>query len=121
MKKFVFTIDEATCNANGKDANASELLAVMSKYGTVEDYEMVTAQAKNEYQRIIDNVTVQYNAIKEQKLTVDEVDMLRAYRNGKTASNKVYIDENNALRNELNNVKATNQKVVDNIKALLGN
>ena len=82
---------------------------------------MVTAQAKSEYQRIIDNVTVQYNAIKEQKLTVDELDMLRAYRNGKTASNKVYIDENNALRNELSNVKATNQKVVDNIKALLGN
>lgn len=121
MKKYVFTIDEATCNTNGKDVNASELLRVMTSYGTVEDYDSVIATMKNEYQRTIDNVTVQYNAIKEQKLTTDEVDMIRAYRNGKSASNKVYIDENNALRTELNNVKATNQKVVDNIRALLGN
>lgn len=120
MKKFVFTIDEATCNTNGKDANASELLLVMEKYGSVESYDSVIATMKNEYQRIIDNVTVQYNAIKEQKLTPDEVEMLRAYRNGKATATKVYIDENNALRNELNNVKENQQKVVDNIKALLG-
>ncbi len=120
MKKFVFTIDEATCNANGKDVNGSELLAVMSKYGTVEDYDMVMATLKNEYQKTIDNVTVQYNAIKEQKLESDEIDILRAYRNCKAATNKIHTAECNALRAELQNVKATNQKVIENIKTLLG-
>ena len=36
MRKVVLSIKEDTCQENGKDVNATELLKVMSHYGTVE-------------------------------------------------------------------------------------
>lgn len=85
MKKVVLTIKDDVCAKNGKDANATELLTVMSHYGTVEGYEAVVAKDRAEYQATIDSLTAQLNAIKEQELTVDEIKMVKAYRENKSA------------------------------------
>lgn len=85
MKKVVLTIKDDVCAKNGKDVNATELLTVMSHYGTVESYDPVVAKDKAEYQATIDNLTAQLNAIKEQELTVDEIKMVKAYRENKSA------------------------------------
>lgn len=85
MKKVVLTIKDDVCAKNGKDANATELLTVMSHYGTVEGYDAVVAKDKAEYQATIDNLNAQLTAIKEQELTVDEIKMVKAYRENKSA------------------------------------
>lgn len=85
MKKYVLTIDEATCSKNNKDVNASELLSVMAHYGTVENYETVEARVLAEYQKVNADLHAQLNAIKEQELTVDEIAMVKEYRKNKQA------------------------------------
>jgi hypothetical protein len=83
MKKYVFTVKEDICNANNKDVNATELLSIMSHYGTVVDYDRDIAVVKAEYQAAIDNLNAQLGAIKEQELTADEIAMIKAYRDNK--------------------------------------
>ena len=85
MNKVVLTIKDDICAKNGKDVNATELLTVMSHYGTVEAYDEVVAKDRAEYQATIDNLSAQLNAIKEQELTVDEIKMVKAYRENKSA------------------------------------
>lgn len=85
MEKYVLTIDEATCSKYNKDVNATELLSVMEHYGTVENYQTVEARVLAEYQKVNADLHAQLNAIKEQELTVDEIEMIRAYRKNKQA------------------------------------
>lgn len=85
MKKYVLTIDEATCSKNNKDVNATELLNVMAHYGTVENYETVEARVVAEHQRVNAELHKQLNDIKEQELTPDEVAMVKEYRKNKQA------------------------------------
>lgn len=85
MKKVVLTIKEDVCVKNNKDVNATELLNVMAHYGTVETYEAATAKDKAEFQATIDSLNKQLNDIKEQELTVDEIKMVKAYRENKSA------------------------------------
>ena len=83
MEKYILTIDEATCAKNNKDVNATELLNVMTHYGTVEKYETVEAKVVAEHQRVNAELHKQLNDIKEQKLTPDELEMVKAYRKNK--------------------------------------
>lgn len=85
MKKVVLTIKEDVCQKNGKDVNATDLLNVMAHYGTVEDFDTALAKEKSESQATIDGLNAQLNAIKEQELTVDEIKMVKAYRENKMA------------------------------------
>lgn len=85
MKKYVLTIDEATCSKNNKDVNATELLNVMAHYGNVENYETVEARVVAEHQRVNAELHKQLNDIKEQELTPDEVAMVKEYRRNKQA------------------------------------
>ena len=80
MKKVVFTIKEDICEKNGKDVNATELLQIMTHYGSVEEYDLAVSKDKVEYQAIVDNLTKQLAMIKEQELTVDEMDLVKSYR-----------------------------------------
>lgn len=106
MQKFVFTVKDDVCTANGKDVNATRILEVMRKYGTVEAYDAVVAGLKKEYQAVVDNVVAQNEAIKEQNLTADEIAMVNAYRAQRAVAVQKYIDENDALRGQLEAVRA---------------
>ena len=62
---------------NGKDAaKQAELLTVLTHYGTVEDFDRVMASVQAEWQRALNEMTAQYNAIADQKLTPDELSMV---------------------------------------------
>ena len=120
MKKVVLTIKDDVCAKNGKDVNASELLTVMSHYGTVESYESVVAKDKAEYQATIDNLTAQLTAIKEQELTVDEIKMVKAYRENKTLVVSAYVAEAESYKSQLQAVKNEHEQRVAKLKAILG-
>ena len=120
MKKVVLTIKDDVCARNGKDVNATELLTVMGHYGTVEDFETATAKEKAEYQATIDNINAQLMAIKEQELTVDEIKMVKAYRENKSTVVSAYVLEAENYKAQLQAVKNEHEQRVAKLKAILG-
>lgn len=101
MKKVVLNIREDVCAKNNKDVNAAELLNVMAHYGTVESYETATAKDKAEFQSNIDSLQKQLADIKEQELTSDEINIVRAYRAAKNSVVAKYTAENESLKESL--------------------
>ena len=120
MKKYVFTIRDDVCTANGKDVEATELLAKMKLWGEVEDYDRAIAAVKAEYQATVDNLTTQITAIKEQELTVDEMRMVVAYRENKAEVVSRYIAEAESYKNELAGIKTEFERKISTLKAVLG-
>ena len=101
MKKVVLTIREDICQRYEKDVNATDLLSVMSHYGTVEDYDSVINKERVESQATIDGLTSQLNLIKEQELTDDEFSIVRAYRLAKNTVVSKFVSENESLKDSL--------------------
>ena len=120
MKKVVLTIKEDVCARNNKDVNANELLNVMTHYGTVESYETATAKDKAEFQATIDSLNKQLDDIKEQELTVDEIKMVKAYRENKTSVVSAYVAEAEQYKSQLQAVKNEHEQRVAKLKAILG-
>ena len=120
MKKYVFTVKEDICNANNKDSNATELLSIMSHYGTVVDYDKEVAVVKAEYQAAIDNLNAQLSAIKEQELTADEIAMIRAYRDNKNAVVSQYTATIKTYEDTLNNLRAEFENRIAKLRAVVG-
>jgi hypothetical protein len=113
MKKLVFTIKDDVCTANAKDVNATRLLEVMKGYGTVEDYDAHVAGIKAEYQKTLDNVVAQNEAIKQQNLSDEEIAIVNAYRTQRAKAVKVYEDENAGLKKTLADVKAKHEATIE--------
>lgn len=81
VKKYAFTVKEEVMSANDKTLpQLQELLKVLSHYGVVADYEADRKVENAEYQATIDGIKAQLEAIKEQKLTHDEIEIIKAYR-----------------------------------------
>ena len=119
MKKYVFTIKDDVCAANGKDVEATELLAKMKLWGDVEDYDRAVAAVRSEYQATIDGLNAQLTAIKNQELTADEIDLLNAYRACKKVNGDKYEARIAALESQLDDISAENQKRLAQIAAIL--
>lgn len=113
MKKYVFTVKDDVCLANGKDVNATRVLEVMATYGTVENYDDVVATIKAEYQEALDNVVAQNEAIKAQNLTVEEIAIVNEYRRQRAIAVQGYIEENTALNKTLEDVKARHEQTLE--------
>lgn len=122
MKQIVLTIKEDVCVQNGKNPDAADLIAVMKKWGTVEDYEDCVADIKKQYQNNLDSVLKQYNEIKDQKLTDDEYDILLSHRSAVANSLKGVQAENAKCKAELEKIVAEQQarikRVVDTLSEL---
>lgn len=119
MKKYVFTIKDDVCAANGKDIEATELLAKMRLWGDVEDYEKATAAERAEYQATIDGLTAQLSAIKSQELTDDEIVLLNSYRACKKATGDAYQARIDTLEQQLEDISTGYQKKIEQISALI--
>jgi hypothetical protein len=109
------------CTLNGKtDAQKEEVLKVLTHYGTVEDYDNVVANERAKYQSVIDNQTKQIEAIKEQDLTVDEMKIVKIYRECKQSNDAQHLARINELVCQLETVKTENDRRNAQIKAILG-
>ena len=120
MRKYVFTIKDDICLANGKDIEATELLAKMRLWGDVEDYDTAISSVKAEYQATIDNLNAQLTGIKEQELTEDEIRMIKAYRENKASVVARYVDEAETYRSELVGMRNEFERKISTIKTVLG-
>ena len=119
MKNYVFTIRDDVCTANGKDIEATELLAKMSLWGDVANYDTAISEIKSEYQAIVDDLTAQNSAIKDQALTEDELKLVFAYRACKTEICEKFINRINVLEGELAEIKTAEQVRSERIMAIL--
>lgn len=88
MLKYVFTIKEDVCAANGRTNKVSELLSVLPYYGELVDYDTAISDVKNEYQATIDNLTHQLEVLKDHNLTAEEIKVLNVMRVSATEANK---------------------------------
>lgn len=119
MKKYVFTIKDDVCTANGKDVEAFELREKMKLWGDVEEYDRVIEPLCAEYQRVIDNLTAQISAIKEQELTIDEMRMVEAYRANRASVVNEYITEVDKYKTELETIRSEFELKTAQLKAIL--
>ena len=120
MKKVVLTIKDDICVKNGKDPNATDLLNVMSHYGTVEAFESAFAREKAEYETTINSLTSQIKAIEEKGLTADEFKLIKCLREIETAitaEKDAQIKQRDIIFAEL---KAQYDQTVEKIKAIIG-
>lgn len=113
MKKLVLTIKDDVCLRNDKDVNATQLIEVAKKYGTVEDYDSCVAQIRAEYQATLDNVVAQNEAIKQQNLSDEEIAMVNVYRTQRAKAVKVYEEKNAELEQTLEKVKLEHEKTIE--------
>lgn len=120
MAKYVLTIKEDVCKANGKDVGAVELLKVMSHYGEVVTFDKAVASELAPLQQTIDNLVRQIEAIEERNLTDDEMAIVKAYRlavSGVVAQHKAVEDE---CRKTIETLQGTLTQFKNKIIAVVG-
>jgi uncharacterized protein YfbU (UPF0304 family) len=121
MKKIIVTIKDDVCMRNGKTAaQQAELLNVLTHYGSVEDYSRHVAVLEAGWQKSLDEMTHQYNAIADQKLTADEYAMVKAYRESKAEVVAEYTVKVDELTETLRTVKEKQEQTKALILAQLG-
>lgn len=118
MKKYVFTIKDDVCAANGKDTEATELIEKMKLWGTVEDYDKAVASVCAEYQGTIDNLKKQLGA-SVVATEEDEILFLNFYRERKAKNGEVYQARINELETQAANNRADYLKKAEQISLLL--
>jgi chromatin segregation and condensation protein Rec8/ScpA/Scc1 (kleisin family) len=121
MKQYVFTMKDDVCSQNGKtEEQKNGIFSKLAEYGTVEDFDSVLAQERAKYQQVIDNQTKQIEAIKEQELTLDEMKVVKVYRECKQTNDAQHLARINELVGQLETVKTENDRRNAQIKAILG-
>lgn len=121
MKKIVVTIKDEVCLKNGKDeASQAKLLEVLTHYGTVEDYSKHVAVLETAWQKSLDDMTAQYNAIVEQALTKDEISMVKAYRDCKADIAVEYTTKIDELTTTMQKIKEKHEQTKALILSQLG-
>lgn len=111
MQKYVFTVKEDICQLNGKDPSARDLLEKMKLWGSVVDYDSDIAAVKAEYQKTLDELTRQYNAIADQKLTDSEIKLINAYRVCFATDTRDYREQIDKLTKQINDSIANHEKM----------
>ena len=106
MKEILFTIREDICAKTGRDPDATELIEVMKNYGTVEEFDSVENRVRQEYQKTLDNLTAQYNAIKEQELSESELKIINTLRECKQSDEQLYLNKIAELEKAISDKKA---------------
>lgn len=119
MKKLVLTVRDDVCQANNKDPNATNLIVAMQAYGDVTPYEKEVEAVKAEYQGVIDNVTAEYNAIKDQRLTEDEIELIKCLRGIKDALLVQEQTKIKALEAQMKSLRDKNELIVRQATAAL--
>ena len=122
MKKYVFTIKDDVCIANGKDVEATELLSKMRLWGEVEDYDTAISAVKAEYQATVDNLATQLTEKEAQDLhlTKEEIRLNELFRELVAIIVARYVDEAESYKSELADMKNDFERKVAMLKAVLG-
>ena len=92
MKDFVVHVSEDVCVKNGRDPDAAKLIEIAKTFGSVEPLDSALAAERAKNQVVINNLTAQIDLIKEQEVTPEELEVLRALRKKSEKEGKVYAE-----------------------------
>jgi hypothetical protein len=119
-KKIVLTIREDIYLSNDKtEAQASELLNVISRYGTVEDFDSVIAVKLREKEEIISNLGKQLEEVKDRAVTDGEVLALKAIREDKRKAVAEKEERIGTLEKALTDVTEQHRSTLRKIKSVI--
>ena len=121
MEKIVITFKEDVMAQNQKSVpQKEELVKLLYKYGSVENYEDAVSKLKAEYQTTIDNLNTQYKAIADQNLSSNEIKLVKLLRDILVLEGKDYLDRIALLEKTLTDVRIENQNRAKQIIAMFG-
>ena len=121
MEKIVITFKEDIMAQHQKSVpQKEELIKLLYKYGSVEDYENSVSKLKSEYQGTIDNLNAQYKAIADQNLSENEIKLVKLLRDILVLEGKDYLDRIALLEKTLTDVRIENQNRAKQIIAMFG-
>lgn len=121
MEKIVITFKEDVMAQNQKSVpQKEELVKLLYKYGSVEDYEGAVSKLKAEYQATIDNLNTQYKAIADQNLSANEIKLVKLLRDILVLEGKDYLERIALLEKTLTDVRIENQNRAKQIIAMFG-
>lgn len=129
MKDIVVHIREDVCAKHNRDPEATRLIEVAKEFGSVEPLEAALSAERTNSQNVVKNLTTQYETeiaslkaelerVKEQKVTPEELEVLRVIRRKTSLEASAYEE---ALRNrdeQLKAVQLENENRAAQIKAL---
>jgi hypothetical protein len=119
MKQYAITFMEDVATANGRNSDPTDFIAEAKLRGKVEDFNEAVNGIRAEYQKTIDNLTIQLNAIKAQELTPDEIVLLNTYRDCKSATGETYQKRIDSLEQCLEDVRISSKKRAEQIAQLV--
>lgn len=120
MKAIVVTIMDDVCAKNGRDPQGTKLIEIAKTFGSVESLESVLSAERAKSQSIIDGLTAQLESIKEQKVTPEELKVLKAIRE-KSVAEKAESEAIIASRDaQLKAIQVENENRAAKIKAIYG-
>ena len=129
MKDIVIHVREDVCAKYQRDPEATKLIEIAKEFGSVETLDSAIAAEREKHQTVVKNLEAQYagtiksfeaqiEAIKEQKVTPEEIEILRAVRK-KTAIEAAQYEEAIKLRDDnLKTVVAENENRVAQLRTL---
>ena len=120
MKTIVLTIKDDICAKNGKDPEGTALIDVARTYGTVESGDAFLATERAKYESTIRALTAQIDSIKENEVTVEELELLRAIRKKSAGEISAYEAELSSLKAQLQKVAADSEEKARQIRTILG-
>lgn len=120
MKDFVVHVLEDVCVKNGRDPDAAKLIEIAKTFGSVEPLDSALAAERAKNQVVINNLTAQIDLIKEQEVTPEELEVLRALRKKSEKEGREYSEEIAHLKGQLEKVVEESESRAQAIRAILG-
>lgn len=121
VKDYAVIITEDIMRAHNKTEDMlPDVIERLGHYGKVIPLADYIKAKSEEYQATINSLTAQLDKIIEQELTVDEIKIVKAYRENKTAVVSEYLAEVEKYKTELEGIKSEFELKTAKLKAILG-
>ena len=121
VKEYAVIITEDIMSANNKTEDMlPDVIQRLGHYGKVIPLSDYTKAKSDEYQATIDALTSQLDRIVDQDLSVDEMKIVKTYRENKTEVVAEYLAEVEKYKSELEGIRREFELKTAKLKAILG-
>ena len=120
MKSIVVHVSDDVCAKNGRDPEATKLIEIARTFGSVETLESALAADRAKSQVVINNLTEQLEAIKENEVTPAELELLRAIRKKAAKEAEQYQADIKQRDDQLKAIQVENENRAAAIRTMFG-
>ena len=121
VKELAVIFTEDIMRANNKtETMLPDVIERLGHYGKVIPLADYIKTKSEEYQATINSLTTQLDKIIDQELTVDEIKIVKAYRENKAEVVAQYLAEVEKYKSELTGIKSEFELKTAKLRAILG-